>query len=129
MLPRYLGWFSAIFLEQAFFSVGPSPGGNGDLVVFLPVLALGTYKNYGPGRKTRKSNFPVLGALLGGKSGRPKSFSRKLRNFFMSSVLADQTPRGRKSRDTGFEAHFGLGQPSALGEIPGRKQKNTISWC
>ena len=50
--------------------------------VFGPFWAAGTWRNSGPGRKTAKRNFPELGALLGGKSVRPKSFSPKLRNFF-----------------------------------------------
>ena len=73
----------------------------------------------GPGGKHEKYNFPVLGALLGEKYGRPEIFSPQLRNFFTLSVLADWTPRGRKSRDTGVLGHFGLGQPLALREILG----------
>ena len=69
----------------------------------------------------------MLGALLGGKSGRPKSFSPKGRNFFTFYVLADRTPTGEKSRNTGFLGHFCLGQPLALREIQGGKQKNTNS--
>ena len=48
-------------------------------------------------------------------------------NFFKVCVLTDRTPRGGKSQNTGFLGPFGLGQPLALGEIPGRKQNNAIS--
>ena len=71
-----------------------------------------------------KFNFPVLGALLGGKYGSPKSFSPKVRNFFTVYVLADRTPTGGKSRNMGVLGRFGLGRPLALVEILGGKQKN-----
>ena len=77
----------------------------------------------GLGRKRKKCNFLVLGALLGGKSGRPKSFSPKVRNFFTCCVLADRTPTAGKSRNTGILGHFGLGRPLALREIPGPSGK------
>ena len=41
--------------------------------------------------------------------------------------LADRTPTGGKSQNTGVLGHFGLGRPLALREIPGGKQKNTNS--
>ena len=89
---------------------------------FWPRAALGT-----SGPKTEKCNFPELGTLLGGKSIGPKSFSLKLRNVFTSCVLADRTPRGGKSQNTGFLGTFGLGQPLALKEVPRRTQKTTNS--
>ena len=57
----------------------------------------GTERNSGRGPKTQKHNFLVLGTLLGGKSGRPKSLSLKVRNLFTFYVLADRTPMGGKS--------------------------------
>ena len=42
-------------------------------------------------------------------------------------VLADWTPRGEKSQNTGFLGPFGLEQPLALGEIAGGKEKNKNS--
>ena len=62
------------------------------------------------GPKTEKCNFPVQGALWGGKSGRPKSFSPRVRNFFTLHILADRTPTGGKSQNTGVSGHFGLGR-------------------
>ena len=50
-----------------------------------------------------------------------------VRNFLAFYVLADRTPRGRKSQNTGMLGHFGFGRPLALGEIPGGKQKNRNS--
>ena len=64
-----------------------------------PPWACGTWRNSGPGRQTRKRTFLVLGALFGGKSGRPKSFSSKVRNFFASHVSADRAPTCRKNRE------------------------------
>ena len=78
---------------------------------FGPFWAAGTERNSGPGPKTEKRNFLDLGALLGGKSGRPKNFSPKLRIFFTICVFAERTPRGGKSQNTGFVGPFGLGQP------------------
>ena len=101
---------------------GGKPRSMGILGCFGPGRPLTLGEIPGLGRKQKKCNFPVLGALLGGKSGRPKSFSLKVRNFFTFYVLADRTPTGGKSRNTGFLGHFGLGQPLALREIPGKKQ-------
>ena len=67
----------------------------------------------------------MLGALLGGKSGRPKSFSPKLRNFFYILCFGRPDPQGREIAKYGVLGHFGLGRPLALREIPGGKQKNT----
>ena len=104
-------------------------GGKSQNTGFLGPLGLGqplgTERNSGP--NTQKCNFPELGALLGEKSVRPKSFSQKVRNFFTSCVLADQTPTGGKSQNTVFLGTFGPGQPSALREILGQTQKNTNS--
>ena len=50
-----------------------------------------------------------------------------VRNLFTFYVLTDRTPRGGKSRNTGVLGHFGLGQPLALREILGGKQKNANS--
>ena len=72
-------------------------------------------------------HFPGARALLGGKSRRPKSFSPKVRNFFMFYVLVDWTPMGGKSRNTGVLGHFGLGRLLALGEIPGVGRKRKIA--
>ena len=49
------------FLGNNFFSVGPPLVGNGDLVGFWQNLGLGHLENSGPGPKTEKRNFLVLG--------------------------------------------------------------------
>ena len=70
MLPRYPGWFSATFSGTNFFAVVPPPAGNSDLGGFLADLG-----PLAPGEtraQARKQNFPVLGTLLGGESGRQK---------------------------------------------------------
>ena len=57
---------------------------------FWPRTAFGTWKNLGPGRKTEKRNFPVLGALLGKQFSRPKKFPPTFRILtFIFHVLAD----------------------------------------
>ena len=97
---------------------------------FWPRTALGTERN--SGRKTEKHNFPVLEALLGGGSSRPKSFSPKLRIFFTFSFwpLGQPDPQGReitKCEIAKSLGHFGPRQPLALREIPGQKRKSTTS--
>ena len=92
---------------------------------FWPRAALGTWRNLGA--KTEKCNFPELGAHLGGKSIRPKSFSQKVRNLFTICVLANRTRRAGKSQNTGVLDTFGPGRPLALREIPGRTKKSTNS--
>ena len=88
-------------------------GGKSENIGFLGPFGLGqplgTEGNSGP--KTEKCNFPELGALLGGKSVRPTSFSTKLRTFLTICGLADRTPTGGKSQNTGVLCPFGLGQP------------------
>ena len=98
-LPRYPGWLSATFYILSFDRGGKSQntGFSGPFGLGQP---LGTWRYSGP--KTAKRNFPELGALFGGKSVRPKSFSQKVRNLFTVSVLADRTPKGGKSQNTGF---------------------------
>ena len=80
-----------------------------------------------PGGKQENTVSRNQGHFWGEKARHPKSFSPELRNFFILYVLANRTPTGGKSRNTRFLGHFGLGQPLALREIPGRKQKTTNS--
>ena len=62
--------------------------------VFGPFSAAGTSgRNSGRGLKTEKHDFPELGALLGEKYVRPKSFSPELRTFFTFCVLAGEENR------------------------------------
>ena len=61
---------------------------------------------------------------MGGKSVRPKNFSQKVRNFLH---FGRPNPHGREIAKYGGLGTFGLGQPLALGEIPGQTQKNTHS--
>ena len=57
-------------------------GGKSQNTGILGHLGLGRPLAQGTGLRTEKCNFSVLGALLGGKYGHPKSLSWKLRNFF-----------------------------------------------
>ena len=92
---------------------------------FGPFWAAGTQRN----SENRKTQFRGLGALLGGKSVCRKKFSQKLRNFFTFCVVGQPDPQGRESQNTGLLGPFGPGQPLALREIPGGKQKSTTSRC
>ena len=124
-----------IFFTFSFLAARTPTGGKLQNKAILAYFGLGRpwalREIPGPGPKMEQCNLPVLGALWGGKPGRPKSFSPKVRNFFTFSVLADQTTTGGRSRNTGVLGHFSLGQPLALTEIPGsgRKRKNTICLC
>ena len=73
-------------------------GGKTRNMGFKATLAKdGTERNSGRGPKTEKHNLLVLGTLLGGKSGRPKSFSPKVPIFVTFYILANRTPTGGKS--------------------------------
>ena len=135
MLPHCPGQFSVTFLATTFSSPGRTPTGRkqrfSDFWAHFGPLTVG--ENSGPGRKTRERNFPVLGALWGGNPAAQKvsprnsatflRFSSKFRDFFIFYILADRTPTGGESRNTGFLVRFGLGQPLVLGEIPGGQQE------
>ena len=85
---------------------------------FWPGTALGTRRNPGPGPKSENHDFSVLGVPK--QERKVTTLSRMaVRNFLPFYVLADRTPRGRKSRNTGILGHFGPGRPLALGEITG----------
>ena len=77
MSPRYPGWFSATFSGTTFFSVGPPPVGNGDLVVFWPVLGGGHLGKFRARAENRKTQFPGARGTFGSKTGCPKGFSEK----------------------------------------------------
>ena len=62
----------------------------------------------GLGRKTGKRNFP---GTFGGKIRPPPKFIHNIAQLFYICVLADHTPKGRKSQNTGLLGPFGLGQP------------------
>ena len=97
MLPGYPGWFSATFSGTTYFSVRPPAVGNGDLVVFWPVLGLGHSEKFRARAKNRKTQFPAARGTFGGKSGRPKSFSLKLHNFLhFTFCLTGQPWAGRR---------------------------------
>ena len=65
-------------------------------------FGLGTERNPGAGPKMEKCNFPVLGALLGGKSGRPKKFPRKCATFLYLTFWPTGPPRAGNHEIRGF---------------------------
>ena len=84
-----------LLFHFVFWPTGRPGAGNREIRgsgPFWPRAALGTERISGP--KTEKRDFPELGALVGGKTVRPKSLSQKLRDFFTFCVLAHRTPRG-----------------------------------
>ena len=100
----------------------------GDFGPFWPGTALATNPRRGP--KTEKHNSPLLGVPKWENNATTLS-GMVASNFFTFYVLADRTPTGRKTQTMAVLGHFGPGQPSALGEIPGadRERKILISWC
>ena len=88
------------FIGNDLFSGRTPPVGNGDLVVVWPVLGLWHLEKScvwaGSGRKTEKHNFPVLGALLGGQSGRPKSLSPEMSQLFYILCFGRPDPQRRE---------------------------------
>ena len=99
-------------------------GGKSQNTGFLGPFGLGQPLGRAENGKTQ---FAGARGTFGKKSVRPKSFSPKLRNFFTFCALAGRNPTGGKSQITAVLGTFGLGQPLALREIQGRKQKNAIS--
>ena len=78
--------------------------------------AAGTWRNFGPGSKTEKHDFPELGALLGENPSTPKVARKNCATFLHFAFWPTGTPRGGNSQNTGFSAilgPFGLGQPWA----------------
>ena len=122
MLPHYPGWVSATFLYFTFWPTGPPRAGNRR----IPGGGLGPW--HISGRK-RENKFPGSRGTFGGEIRLPQMFVPESGTFLHFYVLADRTPTGRKSQNTGFVGHLGLRRPLALGGIPdlGRKRKNTIS--
>ena len=120
------GMGSRKFPGKERFLVGAPPAGNSNLVVFGPILgALGTWRNSGPGQKTRKRNFPVLGGGGIRPHKRVLLLSPAILLRFPFYGLADQTATDGNPQSTGFEGGFGRGRPSALRVIPGSKQKSS----
>ena len=97
------------FLGDNFFSVGPPPDGNGDLVIFWPVLGRRPQaRNSGTGPKTGKRKFPgARGPEIEEKKVTTLS-GMVVRNFFTLCILPDVTPRGGKSQNTGILGHWPL---------------------
>ena len=90
----------------------------------LARFGLGHEEKFRDWAENTKMQFPGARGTFGGKF---QKFLPEIALFFIFYVLADRTPRGGKSRNTGFLGHCGLGQPLALREIPGEKRKSTIS--
>ena len=107
--------------------MGPQVVAKGDLLGVWPVLGRGHLEKFQAQVENGKTQFPGARGTFGDKIQLPQKFLPKLSNFFTFFVLADPTPRGVKSQNTGFLGPFGLEQPLALREILGQKRENTIS--
>ena len=107
--------------EQLFFRSDPRVVAKVDLLGVWPVLGHGNLEKLRTRAKNRKTQFPGARGTFGEKNRAPKSFSRKLRNFFTFCVLTDRTPRGGKSQNTVFLGPFGLGQSLGTSRNSGPK--------
>ena len=77
----------------------------------------------GLGRNQKNAIYRCYRHFLG-ELRTPQKLFLESAQLFAFYVLADQTPTGGKSGNTGLLGHFGLGRLLALSEIPGGKQKN-----
>ena len=105
------------FLHFTFWLTGPPQAGEQEIWFFLRHLGLGRPL----ARREIPGHFPVRGAVFGGKSGRPKSFFPKVRNFFTFCVLADRTPSTGNRRILFF-------RPFRPRTAPGRAAEQQGSW-
>ena len=102
MLPRYLGSCSTAFSRTTFFSVGPPPVGNGDLLRFWKYLGPGHLQKFRARAKNRKTQF--AGARGPGTEKKVTTLSGMVvRNFFTVYVLTDRTPTGGETRNRHLE--------------------------
>ena len=83
-------------------------------------------QNRRPGQKTPKSQFAGVRGTFGENILPPQNFLPESAQLFTFYVLADRTPTGGKSQNTGVSGHFGLGRRVALREIPGGKHKTAL---
>ena len=130
-LPRYPGWFSATFLQLTLCLTGAPGAGNRKIRGFQAILAQDGFWHLKKSRaraENGKMQFPGARGTFGGEIRTPQKFlPESAQLFFTFYGLADRTPTGGKSRNTGFLGHFGLGRPLARREILGGKQKNRNS--
>ena len=90
------GWVSAHFSGRTFLPVRPPPAGDSNLVGFGPILGLWHVEKFRARAENTKRNFPMLGALVGGKPSRPKSLSPKFRSLFTFLRFGRPDPHGRE---------------------------------
>ena len=125
-LPRYPGWFPQLSWEQLLFRLDPHQSETVIWCFFGPFRAFGTWRNSGPRRKTRKTQFPGARGTFGGEIRPPTKFLLEIPQLFY--FFPPGPPRTENCKILVFKAILAYNTlPTALGKIPGRKQKNAIS--
>ena len=132
MSPRYPGWVPATFSGTTF---GPPPVGNGDLVIFWPVLGLGHLRKFRVRARNRKPRIPGGRGTFGREIQLAQKFLPAIVQHFYAVRFG--RPKGGKSQNTGFLAHFGLDNfraenrkiqfPGAKGTFGGKSDKKIFS--
>ena len=119
--------FPQLSREGLFFRSDPQVVAKGDLLGFWPVLGRGHLEKFRARVKNGKPRFPGARGTFGGKIRLPQKFLPEIAQLFLRQVLADWTPRGGKSQNTGFLGPFGLGQPLGTYRNYRPKTENAIS--
>ena len=83
------------FCGTNFFLVGPPPVGNGDLVVFWPVLGLGHLEKFRARAENRKTQFPGARGTFGEKVCPPQNFLPEIAQPFYILCFGRPDPQGR----------------------------------
>ena len=116
------------FLRNTFFfRSGPQVVAKGDLLGFWPALGRGHFEKFRARVKNRKTQFPGARGTFGEKICPPQKFTPDILQLFYILRFGRTDPQGREIAKYGVPRPFGRGQPLALREILGAKQKNTNS--
>ena len=84
------------FLGNRLFSVRTPAVGNGDLVVFWPVLGLGYLEKSWARAENRKTQFPGAGGTFGGEIRPPQNFLPEIAQLFYTFRFGRPDPQGRE---------------------------------
>ena len=95
-LPRYSGWFSAIFSGTTFFRSDPQVVAKSDLLGFWPVLDRGHLEKFRVRVKNRKTRFPGARGPFGKKNRPPQKFHPGIAPFCEFFPFRRPDPQGRE---------------------------------
>ena len=119
--------FPQLSREQLLFRSDPQVVAKGGLLGFWPVPGRGHWDKFRTRVGNRKTQFPGARGTFGGEIRVPQKFLPEIAQLFYILRFGRPDPHGRKIAKYCISGTFGLGQPLALREIPGRTGKNTNS--